>query len=299
RELAAQWRAQSQSDKEVVERAMRHFREQPFSYTLLAEPLGADPVDEFLFETREGYCEHFSSSFTFAMRAAGIPARVVAGYQGGEFNPVGKYMIVPQANAHAWSEVWLEGEGWMRMDPTSAVAPDRVNQGVNSALGSQIDLPSIARRGDDGLARQLSFLWDAVNNGWNQFVLGYGIRHQYELMEWLGIKDARRSDLVKILVVAMILALGIIAAWMFLRRPKPPHPALAAYLRFRRRLARHGLNMEASEAPLAFRDRAMREMPEQSAWIERVTDLFVRAYYRGDADQETLKALKEAVRAKA
>ncbi|MGH8482750.1 MAG: transglutaminaseTgpA domain-containing protein, partial [Nevskiaceae bacterium] len=142
--LARQWRDEGLDDAQVIERALRLFRTQEFFYTLEPPRLGADPVDEFLFETRRGFCEHYSSAFTVLMRAAGIPARVVVGYQGGELNEVGGYYVVRQADAHAWSEVWLEGSGWIRVDPTAAVAPSRVESGLSAAL-EPAELPAFLR----------------------------------------------------------------------------------------------------------------------------------------------------------
>ncbi|MGI9304149.1 MAG: transglutaminaseTgpA domain-containing protein, partial [Gammaproteobacteria bacterium] len=125
-ELAEQWRATLPGPAAIVNRALEFFSEQQFSYTLNPPILGASPVDEFLFDTRQGFCEHYAGSFVVLMRAAGIPARVVTGYLGGEWNPLGEYLLVRQADAHAWAEVWLPGEGWQRVDPTAAVSPDRV-----------------------------------------------------------------------------------------------------------------------------------------------------------------------------
>ena len=134
--------------------------------------LGRNSVDEFLFETRRGFCEHYASAFVFLMRAAGIPARVVTGYQGGEMNPLSDYLIVRQSEAHAWAEVWQAGEGWVRVDPTAAVSPARIQVGIAAALPAGDPLP-LGVRGNFELLRQLRFTWDAVANSWNQWVLGY------------------------------------------------------------------------------------------------------------------------------
>ena len=134
RALAERWKQESANPREIVDRGLGMFRQQPFIYTLAPPTLGDDPVDEFLFTTRSGFCEHYASSFAFLMRAAGIPARVVTGYLGGEVNPVDGYLVVRQSEAHAWTEVWLAGEGWVRVDPTAAVSPLRVERGLSAAV---------------------------------------------------------------------------------------------------------------------------------------------------------------------
>jgi transglutaminase-like putative cysteine protease len=135
RALAAQWRRELPDDEAIVRAPLSLFRND-FFYTLAAPDLGRDSVDDFLFETRRGFCQHFASAYTFLMRAAGIPARVVTGYQGGYFNTLGNYLLVRQSDAHAWSEVWLKGRGWVRVDPTGAVSPQRVELGAQAAAGA-------------------------------------------------------------------------------------------------------------------------------------------------------------------
>ena len=138
RELALQWRAALKNDSQLVNKALRYFRTQPFFYTLRPPLYLNDPVDEFLFESRRGFCEHYAAAFTVLMRAAGIPARIVTGYQGGDINPLGDYLIVRQRDAHAWSEVWLANRGWVRVDPTAAVSPQRIEQGMEATIPNSI-----------------------------------------------------------------------------------------------------------------------------------------------------------------
>ena len=138
---------------------LRTFREQPFVYTMQPPRLADNAVDEFLFETRKGFCEHYASAFTVVMRAAGVPARVVTGYQGGEFNPLGGYLIVRQSDAHAWAEVWIRDRGWLRVDPTAAVAPERIQGGLIDAVGADEPVP--------GRLREASDAWLQVELGWD------------------------------------------------------------------------------------------------------------------------------------
>ncbi|HHJ80107.1 MAG TPA: DUF3488 domain-containing protein, partial [Candidatus Tenderia electrophaga] len=181
---------QSRSDAEVVEKALAMFRQQPFVYSLRPPLLDSNhPSDQFLFETRIGFCEHFASSFTMLMRAAGIPARVVTGYQGAELNPVDDYYIVRQRDAHAWSEVWLPKQGWVRVDPTAAVAPERIESSIDisqlSTTAVQFTVPH-----SDMLSKawqQFNLNLDAINNRWNQLVLGYGPDQQQKFLQNLGL----------------------------------------------------------------------------------------------------------------
>src|SRR5579859_2342244 len=210
RALAAQWRAQGGNDRDIASRALAMFHDQPFMYSLEPPKLGADPVDQFLFETRSGFCEHYASSFTFLMRAAGIPARVVTGYLGGEVNPVDGYVVVRQSDAHAWSEVWLSGEGWIRIDPTAAVSPLRIERGLAAAV-PEIDRPLLARSTFDWL-KQVRYALDAVANSWNQWVLGYNPDRQARFLSQFGLAEVTWQNMVIILTAVsglIILALSL------------------------------------------------------------------------------------------
>lgn len=303
RGLARQWRqaatAQGLSGeaaaRSIIDKALAWYHDQGFRYTLLAGVLGNDPVDEFLFETRKGYCEHYSGSFTFLMRAAGIPARVVVGYQGGKLNPLADYMIVYQANAHAWSEVWLPDSGWVRVDPTAAIAPDRVSQGVGQALGNAQNLPLMLDPQTSNWLRQARYLWDSVNNGWTQWVLGYGPQRQFQLLKQMGLDVLGNYQTTITLFVGLILVVLLLTWFMFARRPRARDPALRAWERFGRQLQRKNkLLRTPGEGPLAFRKRAIAVLPEQEQQIDAVTMAFIAAYYGPPAGRaEALKRLRQ------
>jgi transglutaminase-like putative cysteine protease len=169
RALAESWRQDINSDEAIMRKALSMFRNQKFYYTLLPPLLGDNQVDEFLFDTLQGFCEHYSSSFVFLMRSAGIPARVVTGYLGGKINSVGNYMIVRQSDAHAWAEVWLKDRGWVRVDPTASVSPERLNSGIAAAVPYSDQLPMMARTEFEWL-RTMRMSMDAMANNWNQWV---------------------------------------------------------------------------------------------------------------------------------
>jgi transglutaminase-like putative cysteine protease len=198
-------------------------------------------VDDFLFNTREGFCGHFASAFTTMVRAAGIPARVVAGYQGGDWNPIGGYLIVRNAHAHAWSEVWLPERGWTRIDPTAAVAPERVERGFEASFADSEALAGDLGRGAD-LFWQARMLWDNLNAEWNDWVVQFDRATQDGILGQLGFKEPDWRAFAAALAIGLAVAVGILALWLALElRPRRTDPALAAYRRFEHRLARRGI----------------------------------------------------------
>ena len=296
RALAEGWRAQGLDDAAIVQTALRLFREQEFFYTLKPPLLGAEPVDEFLFETRRGFCEHYSSAFTSLMRAAGIPARVVTGYLGGRRNEVGEHYVVRQSDAHAWSEVWLEGRGWLRVDPTAAVAPNRVEQDLASALPLEESLPLNLRRGTADTWASLQARWDYANAEWNRWVLAYGPELQEQVLGRIGLTGWR--DLMLALTTTLALALGVYGA-LAIRRALPVREqdaALAAWHSALKVLAREGLLQKPSEGPRAFAARVADEQPHLASAIHTLAGHYLAARYRDAApDPAALRALRSAV----
>ena len=211
RALAERWRQQGMDDAAIIRAALRLFREQGFVYTLRPPALGRHAVDEFLFETRRGFCEHYASSFAVLMRSAGIPARVVTGYQGGERNALGDYYVVRQSDAHAWVEVWLDAQGWRRVDPTGAVAPERIEMGIESALSAAEGLPAFLGS-RTALRYWLEARWDLANAYWNRWVLGFGPDMQQQLLAQLGVAGTRNMILLLTgLVTAVLTVFGLLA----------------------------------------------------------------------------------------
>jgi transglutaminase-like putative cysteine protease len=303
RELATRWRDELGGDPEaLVKRALGYFREQPFVYTLTPPLLHTDAVDEFLFETRSGFCENYASGFTVLMRAAGIPARIVTGYQGGELNPLGDYLIVRQRDAHAWVEVWLGERGWVRVDPTGAVSPNRIELGMDAAIPptmgpAGLDLPSRGRLWETW--RRLRLGIDAVKTGWNEWVLGYGPRRQRQLLSLFGVDSADVRGLVTGMLVAIGALLGMLALWLARRRPAPVDPVLGVYRRFCHKLARAGVARRASEGPVDFADRVTAHRPQLGTAVHRITNMYVALRYGdGDTPMAEFKRAVSAFRAR-
>jgi transglutaminase-like putative cysteine protease len=292
RDLARGWRESSGDNAAIVRSAIEFFRGSRFEYTLQPPALGRNSVDEFLFDTKQGFCEHFASSFVFLMRAAGVPARVVTGYQGGDTNPVDGYMVVRQADAHAWAEVWLDASGWTRVDPTAAAVPVRVEFGITAAAPAGV--PLLMRSGFIWL-RSLRNNWDALTNQWNQWVLGYNPERQIEMLSRLGMKQPSWETMTLMLFWSVGGVLVLVALWL-LRGMRREDAAQRAWLRFCEKLARAGLERARTEGPLDYAGRASSEFPERSAAVRAITELYVEQRYGPGADGESLARLRHLVR---
>lgn len=290
--LGRQWRARyGHDDPAIVQAALAMFHNGGFSYTLAAPPLGRDSVDDFLFSTRSGFCEHYASSFTIAMRAAGIPARVVTGYQGGYWNAMGDYLLVRQSDAHAWSEVWLKGRGWVRVDPTAAVRPERVDLGAAAAAGST-QLPWYQNVWLQGIRNH----WDIVNRYWNQGVVGFDSLRQRGLLTPFG---AGRLDprTLGLLLVGGGALFGVAGLLWAMRRREPMNPAVAGLRILETKLARAGLARRHHEGPQHYLSRAARALPTKRSQLELLMHNYLQLRYgQLDPPAESMRAFRRAAR---
>lgn len=303
RQFAAKWVNENKSPTQIVEAALTMFREQPFVYTLAPPLLGKEPVDDFLFNTKRGFCEHYASSFVYLMRAAGVPARIVTGYQGGEINPNGNYLIVRQSDAHAWAEVWLEGKGWVRVDPTSAVSPSRIESGIGAALPDS-DLVPIFSRQDYPMLKKLYLNWDAINNGWNQWVLGYDQDKQLALLKKLIHRDIAWGDIGLILMTVLI-GLMLLVSYLLLRNnPVTLDLVKKTYQLFLKKLSKAGVTKLAHEGAINFGERAAKVLPNHSIEILEISALYSSMQYarhetspnkKSIANKHALNLLKQLV----
>lgn len=297
RQLAAEWRNTLHTDDAIIQAALQNYRQEKFSYTLEPPLLGKHSVDEFLFDTRQGFCEHYASSFVFLMRAAGIPARVVTGYQGGEPNEFGGYSIVRQADAHAWAEVWLQEQGWRRIDPTAAISPERVQSGLSAALPDSALLPFIARIQAPWL-RNFRFSFDSLNHNWNQWVLGYNPERQFAFLTRLGMEDISWQKMAINLLIGIALIVGIFAL-ILLRKlyTQQPDAAQVLYLKFCKKLAKHGIVRATHEGPQDFAVRAIKLKPQLANTINEITSRYLALRYQNRGDAEALGDLRRSVAA--
>lgn len=295
-EWAAQLRHQSGDDAVLLNTVLQFFRTQPFSYTLEPPLLGKHAVDDFLFSIRAGFCEHYASAFVALMRAMDIPARVVTGYQGGEINPVDGFMSVRQSDAHAWAEVWLKGSGWTRIDPTAAVAPNRIEKNLSNR---------ILRRGLSGLFAAsmektawlgaLRVNWDAVSNSWNQWVLNYDIAQQKNFLASLGFDQVDWRTLTGLMFGVGTLLTVLMTVPLLLRGPRPKiEPVDALYLALCQSMARRGHPRAIHEGPRAYGARLAEELAaDRYVPVARFLALYEQARYgKNDAGSRSAIASK-------
>lgn len=271
--MMSQWKAENPAPDALIQRALALFNAQ-FVYTLAPPPLARDSVDDFLFGTREGYCEHFASAFAVMMRSAGIPARVVTGYQGGFYNRVGEYWLVRNSDAHAWTEVWLGERGWVRVDPTAAVAPERIREGTRGIFPPP---GAFSRFGQP--------LWDtldAFRRGWNFLIVDFNAARQRALLSRLGIdpQDWRQIGVVLTVGIALALLFSFALLWRG-ERVRSSDALLAAWAAFTARLARAGLAKRPDETAEAFLQRALKVLPEDAETLRLLTHRYVNQRYAG------------------
>jgi transglutaminase-like putative cysteine protease len=274
--FARELRRAAPDDAAFVRAVLAHFRNEPFHYTLEPPLLGADPVDDFLFDTRRGFCEHYASAFTMLLRAAGIPARVVTGYQGGEINPSGGYMIVRQSDAHAWAEALLDGR-WRRFDPTGAVAPSRIEMGLGGALPAGEPVPLLARL-DATFLKRLQLSWDALNHGWRRHVVGFNYERQRSLWQEFHLDRFAPWQIAAGVAAITVLWSGALLGWLAWRRRRRERERVL-WESLCARLARAGLPRAPHEGPLAYSTRAAERWPDFAAAFAVIGDAYAALRY--------------------
>lgn len=292
--LAQGWKQQLGSDSPAIAQAALQMFRQGFSYSFEVPRLDpSHPLDDFLFQTRSGWCEHYASSFTFLMRAAGIPARVVTGFQGGFYNASGGYLTVRRSDAHAWSEIWIAGQGWVRVDPTSAIAPERIFNDARSA--SETTGAWYA----SGWLNRWKDQVDLVSYWWTQRVVQFSAMRQRQLLRDFGL-DAPSPQLSIALLVAGA-TLGLLPAlWLLVAHRTRKDPLLAQWRAFCADLERLGVRRLPHEGPENFTRRAALELPRHATWIQRIGQCFIRLRYAGPGDAidaSQVRSFKQQVRA--
>ncbi|MEE4636958.1 DUF3488 and transglutaminase-like domain-containing protein [Pseudomonas alliivorans] len=281
RQWADELRRRYARPDDLTQAMLDYFASQPFHYTLKPDSLGNDSIDEFLFSSRRGFCAHYAGAMTFVLRSAGIPARVVAGYQGGELNPEGQYLTVRQFDAHAWVEYWQPDVGWRSVDPTAAVAPQRIEQGLEQALAADEDFlqdspMSALRYRHVPWINAMRLSWDNLNYGWQRWVLGYQGQQQLQVLSrWFSGFQA------PVFVAGIALSLGLVALWLFKPWQRESDSQLRLFNAFERLLARHGLRRMPGEGAEAFGARAVLLLPQHAEAIRAFIDEFQAQRYAG------------------
>lgn len=294
RELAVRVAGNAQSVEEKVDRLMAFFRNRDFTYTLQPPPLGDNPIDTFVTRTRSGYCEHYASAFAYMMRALDVPARVVGGYLGGEINPYGNYLVVRQSNAHAWVEVWEKNLGWKRVDPTTAVAPERVSGDTGDNQARDTAINSL-----DSMIRIVQLRWDAVSTAWQKWFTGYSFEQQQALLKRLGLAVGTWAGTLKLLAAALILVILFtagFAVYFFITTETRRNDAVArGYRKFLRKLSRRGIEKRPAQGPADFAREVCRKRPDLAETVDEITRLYIRLRFEKMKQGNALSRFRKAV----
>ena len=294
--LAVRLRAASDSDARYLQSVLDYLHEGGFEYSLTPPLLNLDSIDDLLFNTRQGFCGHYASAFALLMRAAGIPARVVTGYQGGEWNPVGGYLVLRQSDAHAWTEVWLQGQGWVRVDPTAVVAPARLQRGLRDLLpDNPWGLQGYGR--NNPWLRELLQRWDAGNQWWQERVLGFNRQAQERYWgQWSETADSLSWHILAL--AAAGLAWGGLLWWALRQRglAQSSDGLGRDWAALRQAVARSGIENCASMGPVTLAAAAgARFGALQQALTAAATD-YAQLRYGGLADAGAEAALRSRLR---
>jgi transglutaminase-like putative cysteine protease len=294
--LAMQLRHRAGSDVAFVQTALAFLRTGGFTYSLTPPPLGPDPIDDFLFHTRSGFCGHYASAFVDMMRAGGVPARVVTGYLGGQWNPYDGTLTVRQSDAHAWAEVWLTDHGWTRVDPTAVVAPERLYRGILDLLPLGLSAPERLLHTWPWLNTTLE-RWDALNGWWNDRVVGFNYRSQLNLLGDLGFHSPELRDAGWVFAVTLLVWLAWVW-WQVGRAPggQPPDRLGHAYARLCRKLARTGLPRAPHHGPLAYAQFIVRYRPDLSSLVTPLLEQYATLRFGPpSASDRDLRTFERAV----
>jgi transglutaminase-like putative cysteine protease len=296
-QLAQQLRSEHADDMELVGAVLSMFRQQPFFYTLTPPKLSDNSVDEFLFDTKRGFCGHYASAFAALMRAAGIPARVVTGYQGGTLNPYGDYWILRQSDAHAWTEVFIEGHGWTRVDPTAAIAPERVERGLADTVSA--DDPLVSRwQSRTAWFAGARLRLDLLRELWRERILDFDQDSQRKLLEMLHIPEPDGQKLVLLLAVGMALVLSWLT-WQVRRELAPQSKDVTArtYARLCAKLAAAGLPRRMYEGAEDYALRVAAQRPDLANKVTALCRHYSSLRYAAPSARITLGQFQAAVRA--
>ncbi|MBF0395370.1 MAG: DUF3488 domain-containing transglutaminase family protein [Desulfobacterales bacterium] len=293
-ELGKKWGYENKDKEELIYKALNYFKKNEFAYTLSPPRLDKiNVIDDFLFRTKKGYCEHFAASFALLMRASGIPSRVVIGYQGAEFNPIGNYYIIRQSDAHAWVEVWLDKKGWVRIDPTSVVAPER--------LVDNLDSLNIAKRGNrfSSFSRYVEFGWDTINSRWNQWIMDYTSLEQSRIFSFLGIKINSIKGILRSIFVFISLTfcvlLPVTIGYLYKQQVKIDIVKLY-YDKFCEKLYKAGIERLPNQGPLDYYNKIILLKPGLKPKAEEIINLYIALNYGFNRDEKLKYKFRDMVK---
>ena len=296
--------AESTDTSDFVEKILDQIRDQPYHYTLEPPTLERNnSIDQFWFDTRQGFCSHYAGAMVYILRAAGIPARMVGGYQGGEINPLTGHIVVRQYLAHAWVEYWVTEKGWQRVDPTAAVAPSRIHDSLSAALPEN-DLASLSAftnvrlNGVAGLQKMM-FLFESLEHRWNLFIIGYNSELQTDfLQKLLGKITAAKITLV-LFLGALLSTVFVAISLLWSNRKTKQHPVIKIFQSFASRLKKRGIVRSPEETPAQFIEKVCQQRKLNEQNYQPAINMLNNLLYNPDASytQETLHTLKNHLQA--
>jgi len=295
RAMAREMRSRASSDAAYAQAVLDWFRDNGLEYTLDPGTTSIDSVDTTLFDSKRGFCGHFASAYATLMRAAGVPARVVTGYLGGEWNPVGDYLLVRQSEAHAWTEIWLDGRGWTRIDPTAVVAPERLQRGVFDMLSDSLPATTLALHRSAWLSR-IRQLWDGADQWWQENVVEFNLRAQFNLLEKLGIGSPQWQHLGWAFAIGLMTWIGWVA--LTLRRSVArgrPDRISRAWMRATRKLERVAPARQASEGPMDYARRVGELKPELAARVAALAERYARLRFGPETSPDEIAGFERDV----
>lgn len=296
-QLVKQLHGFEQPPQHFINQVLKHFREENFYYSLTPPLLDEEqPLESFLFKTRYGFCSHYAAAFVYMMRLANIPARVVTGYQGGEWNPMGNFLEIRQADAHAWAEVWLQQRGWVRVDPTAAVAPERIEKPID--INNVVPDGAISFSSEHSIASSWLVnarqLWGNVDYSWQRWVINYNHRNQSAFLSTWGIGNLK--EMLRWLLLSVGLATALVTAFILWPKNRPNEKLLKIYQQFCSKLAKCGLVKSDSEGEGDFARRAGLQLPEYSEQIDEITQVFVALRYGKQPNVDDERKLDQLVK---
>ena len=302
-QLGKSWQNSLSDKQQIVTAGLNYFKDNPFYYTKQPDAMVVNPSDEFLFDKKRGFCEHYASSFVLLMRSAGVPARVVTGYQGIERNDVGDYYIVRQSNAHAWAEVWLDENssgktGWVRVDPTAMIPPERIEADIfQTYLGrlnfSTLNIPELPELSEQqknllyNAYNQLRQAIDAIKHTWNNWILGYDQSKQSLLLTLMGL-SANGQTLIFLMLGCLITLLIVFQINDHYKKYKKTDQVLKSYLKFIDKLNQSGLGIKPCEGPEAIKHRVIQKFPEHQIIIQNIINDYLKIRYAEQGDKDLI-----------
>jgi len=298
-ELVTQLKGFDAPPETFIKNLFAHFRQNDFYYTLMPSVMDEKPIETFLFDARAGFCGHYATAFVYLMRVAGIPARIVGGYQGGTYNETGEFIEVRQANAHAWAEEWLSGKGWVRYDPTTAIAPERVEQDVN--IEQQIANNAVSFAPVQLDSQTLSYLkmarnlWSSVDYSWHRWIINYDRKHQLSFLSKFGIESLKAMLYWLLGLIATVTIL--LAIYVFRKQVPNLDKAQIYYAKACGKLTKIGLIRQGNEGANDFAERVSAKFPQLKENFTYITQLYVHIRYGKETEKLNLEKLKASASA--